>query len=99
MGTRLGLIRQQRTMLRLRCSHQRLQLVTAAQPWSRPFRLVDTISSVLGRLKQHPLMIGLTLVYLLSTPRNRLSIWAGRALSIWEIVQMMRNGRFNRPGP
>jgi len=99
MGTRLALIRQQRMMLRLRASHQRLQLVTAIQPWSRPFRLADTIGSVLGRLKQHPLVIGATLVYLLSTPRNRVGIWAGRLLSVWELIQMLRNGKVTRPVP
>lgn len=97
MGTRLALIRQRRAMLQLRARAQRLELITAAQPWSRPLRLADSIGNILNRLRRHPVMIGLTLVYLLSTPRNRLSIWAGRVLSIWEIVQMMRNGRFNRP--
>lgn len=91
MSSRLALIRQQRAMLRLRSQAQRLDLAQAFEPWHKPIGIVDVALTAVRSLRQHPFILAAAFVALLTTPRHRLTIWAGRLLTGWQIWQMLRH--------
>jgi hypothetical protein len=93
MNTRLALIRQQRALLQLRAGAQRLALIETLRPWSRPLTIADLLVTGLQQLRRHPLMVGVMLLTMISTPRHRLGIWLSRMLTVWEIIDMWRRQR------
>lgn len=90
MNVRLSMIRQQRRMLQLRSRSQRLALAQQFEVWHKPLSIADFAVNTVRSLRVHPLAIAAALAFLLATPRHRITIWAGRILTGWEIFHLLR---------
>jgi len=98
MNLRLSMIRQQRRLLQLRSRSQRLALAQHAAVWRKPLSIADFAVTTVRTLRLHPLAIAVGLAFLLATPRHRVTIWAGRILTGWEIFHLLRQpGRRRSP--
>jgi hypothetical protein len=90
MNVRLSVIRQQRRMLKLRSRSQRLALTQHFEVWRKPLSVADFAVTTVRNLRVHPLAIAVATAFLLATPRHRITIWAGRFLTGWEIFHLLR---------
>jgi hypothetical protein len=90
MNPRLALIRQQRAMLKARAAVQRLDLTQQVTALSGPLQIADIGYRVVRTLRRHPFMLVGSLITMLVAPRPRSTMWIGRLLAVWEIVQLVR---------
>ena len=90
MGRRLDEIRRRREHLVARAEIQRSELAYLSRSVEKPLRLVDQAMMVVNVVRMHPVLMAIAASLFVVTPRYRLLLWIGRALTGWELYQVVR---------
>jgi len=90
MSKRLDEIRRRREHLVARSEIQRSEMAYLAQSVEKPLRLLDRGMGIVNIFREHPVLMALAASLLVATPRHRLLLWIGRALTGWELYQVVR---------
>lgn len=90
MNGRLETLRLRRELLVAQAAAQRSETAYLATQLQTRLRLVDIGFALLRTVRLHPVLIASGAALLLRTPRRRLSLWAGRLVTSWELLQAVR---------
>ena len=90
MSRRLEEIRRRREHLVARAELQRSELAYLAQSVEKPLRLLDRTMEFVNVFRMHPVLIAIAASLFIVTPRHRLLLWIGRAITGWELSQVVR---------
>jgi hypothetical protein len=90
MSKRLDEIRRRREYLVARAEIQRSELGYLSQGVDKPLRLLDKAMDIVNIFRLHPALMAITASFFIVTPRHRLLLWMGRALTGWELYQVVR---------
>jgi len=90
MSKRLEEIQRRREHLVARSEIQRSELAYLAQSVEKPLRLLDRGMEVVNVFRMHPVLIAIATSLFIVTPRHRLLLWIGRAITGWELYQVVR---------
>jgi len=95
MNTRLELIRQRRAMLIVRSAAQRAEVVEITEPWRAPLSIVDRVTTLVQRVRAHPLAIpmGIALLFSMGRNRSRTGLWLSRIWTVWQLFTSLQNTR------
>lgn len=79
-----------RAVLIEQAAAQRRLVAQCVQPWRAPIGYVDRGMELLRRIRAHPLALVTGVLLLFRLGRGRLSVWAGRAWTGWQIYQSLQ---------
>jgi len=90
MSKRLDEIQRRREHLVARSEIQRSELGYLVQSIEKPIRLLDRGMGIVNVFRTHPVLIAIAASLFVVTPRHRMLLWIGRALTGWELYQVVR---------
>lgn len=95
MNARLALVRQRRAALVIRSAAQRAEVAQITHPWQAPLSIVDRVSSIVQRVRAHPLAIpiGIALLFSMGRGGSRSALWLGRMWTVWQLFTSLQNTR------
>jgi len=93
MNARLTAITQRRAALVAQAAAQRSDVGRCVQPWRTPLAYADRGIEFVRRVRAHPLALVTGVLLLFRLGRGRLSVWAGRAWTGWQIYQSLQDRR------
>ncbi len=93
MNQQLTKLTARRAALIEKAAAQRRHVGLSVQPWRAPISYVDRGVDLLRRIRAHPLALATGVLLLFRLGRGRLSVWAGRAWTGWQIYQSLQDRR------
>jgi len=75
---------------------QRNELGRRALPWQKPLGIADYGFTLLRRARRNPVALAMGVLLLFRLGRGRLSVWAGRLWTGWQIYQSLRERKPTR---
>jgi len=95
MNARLARIVRKREALVARAAAQRAEVAAHAAGLQTLFKIGNTAMAIGRAMRRHPALTIVAATTLLQglARRNRLLLWAGRGLTLWELFQAFREQR------
>jgi hypothetical protein len=93
MNAQLMALTRRRAALVAQSAAQRAELGRCLQPWQTPIAFVDIGIALARRVRAHPLALVIGVLMLFRSRSSRLSLWAGRFWTGWQIFQSL----YDRP--
>ncbi len=90
MNARGEYLRRRREFLVSRSAAQRSEVSYAASHLQKRLRLLDMGFAIVRAVRIHPVLVVTSAALLLRAPRNKLLLWVGRLLTVWELFEVAR---------
>ena len=90
MNTKLAAVVRKRQALVSRVTAQRAELANYAEHWRRFLSVADVAYRLGQAVRRHPAISAVVLSVLVRTQRNRVLMWSGALLTLWELYQAFR---------
>lgn len=87
MSKRLQEIKRRQEILVARSETQRGELAWLAQNVRKPLRILDETLAVFRAFRLNPVLSAVAVSLFVATPRHKLLLWIGRAITGWELYQ------------
>jgi hypothetical protein len=97
MNTKLAAVVRRRVALVSRVAAQRAELAVFAERWHGLLSVVDGAYRLGQAVRRHPAISAVALSVLVRTQRNRVLMWSGALLTLWELYQAFREQWPRRP--
>lgn len=90
MNTKLAAVVRKRQALVSRVAAQRAELTDFAEHWRGLLSVADVAYRLGQAVRRHPAISAVALSVLVRTQRERVLMWSGALLTLWELYQAVR---------